>query len=346
MKFYQRLILLFVIWLVCFLPWVILASLAGTNSTLVLLVSAVLVPLYVEGSMRVLRHGPDWLAFASMQWLGLSAIAFPLALPAWLLSFWFASEPVLIIYATGWALLVLLAVYKAHRIHDVHREISDHRIGDACRIVQISDVHVGSRSPRFLQKVVDRVNGHTPDIVLITGDLLDLGRIGVEELGPLSSLNAPAYMCIGNHERYVDLERALSSVSEHGVIILRDEQIRYKSLSLIGIDDHDEPLRVRDVLSRLSPADGLFHILLYHRPDAWAIALEFGIPLMLSGHTHNGQIWPFGLLVKRRFRQVVGWHEAPGGLLHVSSGTGTWGPTMRLGTRCEMAVLDLRPVVV
>ena len=85
-----------------------------------------------------------------------------------------------------------------------------------------------------------------------------------------------------------------------------------------------------------------FTVLLYHQPDIWEAAKRHGIELMLSGHTHKGQVWPFGWLVRTRYAHVAGHFQASLSHLFVSQGTGTWGPLMRFGTRCEMTVIDLQ----
>jgi len=207
--------------------------------------------------------------------------------------------------------------------------------------VQISDVHVGSRSPAFLQKVVSQVNQHKPDIVVITGDLLDASTVGSNDLAALNQLACPAYMCIGNHERYVDLDKALDSIASHGVTILRDESLTIDGIQLIGIDDRDKPDALPAILDKIQIDPALFSILLYHRPDGWQAALDKNIRLTLAGHTHAGQMFPFGFLVKRQYPNMAGLFTSEEKSLYVSVGTGTWGPIFRLGTQCEMTVIDL-----
>lgn len=85
-----------------------------------------------------------------------------------------------------------------------------------------------------------------------------------------------------------------------------------------------------------------YQVLLYHRPDGLEAAAAANIDLMLCGHTHNGQIVPFNFLVRRVFPRIVGLHDLGGTRLYVSPGTGTWGPVMRLGTRSEITVFDVR----
>ncbi|MEM7257593.1 MAG: hypothetical protein AAF404_09415, partial [Pseudomonadota bacterium] len=109
------------------------------------------------------------------------------------------------------------------------------------------------------------------------------------------------------------------------------------------VDDTDNPAHAAQQLATIPVDADRFSVLLYHRPDGWTAARKHGIDLMLAGHTHAGQIWPFGLLVKRQFPQMAGYFSQEQQHMFVSQGTGTWGPTLRFGTRCEMTVIDLQP---
>lgn len=240
-----------------------------------------------------------------------------------------------------WVLLSAMAIWKANNIKSRHLHFSDDALPKPIRIVQISDVHVGSRTPAFLRKVVIQVNQHNPDLVVITGDLLDSSTVSTEDLNALGQLNCPAYMCIGNHERYVDLDKALNSIAAHSVTILRDESVTINSVQLIGIDDRDQPDALPSILDSIELNPTAFSILLYHRPDGWQAALDKNIDLTLAGHTHAGQMFPFGFLVKRRYPNMAGLFTEQGKSLFVSTGTGTWGPIFRLGTQCEMTVINL-----
>ena len=209
------------------------------------------------------------------------------------------------------------------------------------RLVQISDVHVGSRSATFLKKIVDTINAQHPDIVLITGDFLDSGRVGPNDIAALKDLQAPVYLSIGNHERYAGLDRAVPLLEGAGVIVLRNRSVSLDGLQLIGIDDAEDKDQVRRELANIELEPACFKVLLYHRPLGWDAAVDSGIDLMLCGHTHNGQIFPFNWLVRQQFRIIRGLHSRGNCRLYVSPGTGTWGPAMRLGSRNEITCIDL-----
>lgn len=337
-------VVLFALWLVCFAPWIsLLHWVFDWPFRLLLLASVIATPAYTFVSFRALRKGPDRLAHASMQFLGLGSVVWPFLVPLWLANLVLPSQLVALAFALLWIVIAIFASINARRLHDVHLEINDDRIAQPLKVVQISDVHVGSRSRAFLDTVVDRVLSHQPDMVLITGDLLDLSRVTSDDLSPLSRIEQPVYMCIGNHERYVDFENALQSIGSQSVTVLRDELIEDQGIQIIGIDDADNADRVATVLAALKPATEQFTVVLYHRPDGWDFVKQYNLPLMLAGHTHNGQVWPFNWLVKWQYPNIAGLYEKNGNQLYVSCGTGTWGPVFRLGSKCEVTVFKLSP---
>jgi predicted MPP superfamily phosphohydrolase len=263
-------------------------------------------------------------------------------------------------FAGYWAVFLAIVFcswgfYSAHKIHTVTIGITNPKIRNKVRLVQISDVHIGSRKPAYLQKVIDRVHMHSPDLLVITGDLVD-ENVSREDMTPLASLSCPVLYCSGNHERYIDHEKVLKIFASHGVQVLNDQSVELLGLRVIGVGDRQQQHEAVAMLGKISSSnsdagsisgiDGHavspFTVLLYHQPDIWDAAKLHGIELMLSGHTHKGQIWPFGLLVRTRYRHVAGHFQASLSHLFVSQGTGTWGPLMRFGTRCEMTVIDLQ----
>ena len=347
MRFFLLPVVQLIIWLVCFAPWVsLLHWWLDWPLALLIVCSALLTPVYTYGSLKALRDGPDWFAFGSMQFMGVGSVGWPLLIPAWIAIIFLPASLVATAFVFIWICLTILAVTNAHRLHDIAIDIKDARIKESLRLVQISDVHIGSRSARFLHKVVERVNSHKPNVVVISGDLLDLSRVNAAELQALGDIEAETYMCIGNHERYVDIEKALSAIRSHGVKVLNDEMVLTRGIQVIAIDDADKPDHMDEIISNLDISGDRFSVMLYHRPDGWEYVKKHKLPLMLAGHTHNGQVWPFNWLVKRRYPEIAGLYQQDidqntKSQLYVSSGTGTWGPTMRLGTKCEVTVFNL-----
>jgi predicted MPP superfamily phosphohydrolase len=210
------------------------------------------------------------------------------------------------------------------------------------RFVQITDVHIGSRSSGFLRKVIDKVLALQPEFLCITGDFVDASGITEEDLVSLRDLECPIYFTIGNHERYEDLDDILNRLVGLGVQVLRSESIHHREdVQILGIDDRDDALQVERELDKMTVDETAFGILMYHRPRGLEAAARAGIDLMISGHTHNGQIFPFNLVVNRVFDQVVGMYHSGKSRLYVSQGTGTWGPVMRVGTRSEITLFEI-----
>lgn len=322
-------------------PLTLLAWLLERSAVPGLVLSLFVAPILFGRMMRALQGNSQRMRALWVQAFGAGAVLMPLVL------FGFVLRLVLPPFQTGfivslvWLLLMVFAWRSANRIHERSLVIKAPQLDKTTNIVHISDVHVGSRSPAYLAKVITQVMSHEPELVLITGDLLDTSEVGVDQLQALSRLTCPTYLCIGNHERYVNLDAAIAAIEHHGVIVLRDEAVMLGKLRLIGLDDRDRPDVLPGIIDQLDRSIPAFEIGLYHRPDGWQALAERGVQLTLSGHTHGGQIWPFGLLVKRQYPQMVGLFEQQGNSLYVSPGTGTWGPTLRLGTRCEMTLIEL-----
>ena len=210
------------------------------------------------------------------------------------------------------------------------------------RFVQITDVHIGSRSKAFLDQVIRKVEALQPEFLCITGDFIDASGVAEEQLAVLRTLDCPIYFTIGNHERYEDLDEILVRMSALGVNILRTNAIRHRGdVQVLGIDDRDDAKQVEQELVKMEVDRLAFSILLYHRPQGLEAAEAEGVDLMISGHTHNGQIFPFNLVVNSVFDRVVGMYQLGGSRLYVSQGTGTWGPVMRLGTRSEITLFEI-----
>ncbi|MEM8660083.1 MAG: metallophosphoesterase [Pseudomonadota bacterium] len=226
----------------------------------------------------------------------------------------------------------------------VEIQLRSHKLTRPLRFAQISDVHIGSRTSRFLNHIIDLVNAQQPDFLCITGDFIDQPDIGVDKLSPLKKFKGPIYYCIGNHERYEDLDKIIVRLESLGIEVLRDRAIEVGEIQVIGIDDHQSSKQVGRILPSIDVRQDLYSILLYHRPQGLSDASEHGIDLKLSGHTHAGQIVPFHLAVNKVFEYRKGLYRHDKTYLYVNEGTGTWGPTLRLGTRSEITLFEISPL--
>jgi len=331
-------------WLTMAAPITMLLSWLFEKPTgLWLLASLPLAPFIAIGLWRVIQSRNLGLRWPVMQYFGWGAVLLPLTVAGAFLTIWLPDRTVGLIVLAAWLAFGIAGVFAATRISERHLAF-DHPHLDRCyKLVQLSDVHVGSRRASFLQKAVDQALRHQPDALLITGDLIDASAVQPVDLEALANLPCPVYLSLGNHERYIDLEAVIAMIEGHGVDVLRSQSVILGKLQIIGIDDADHPSHVENELPHIVPFDDHYRILLYHRPDGWAAARNAEIDLMLAGHTHGGQIWPFGVLVKRRFEHMVGLFSEGDRHLYVSPGTGCWGPVMRLGTHSEMTVIELSP---
>lgn len=228
---------------------------------------------------------------------------------------------------------------------------------DGLRIVQLTDVHISPLiDQKWTQHIIDTTNALEPDIIALTGDFVD-GSVAQlrDHIALFAQMKATigVYFVTGNHEYYSDANPWCEYIASLGIRVLRNERVTLygkggAAFDLAGVDDWrarhlsegapdlGKALAGRDLNNAL--------ILLAHQPAAVDEAAAHGVDLQLSGHTHGGQIWPFGYLVYLQQPYVSGLHRYNDSAtqIYVSEGTGYWGPAMRLGTTAEIAHITLR----
>lgn len=245
--------------------------------------------------------------------------------------------------------LIVYAYANGNRFETRHIRLTSTKRTKPLRIAHLSDLHIGPAHRRgYLRRVVAAVNHATPDLVCITGDLIDQpGTLTPELLAPLKRLTAPVYYTLGNHEHYVGVKKVKELLRGSPLTLLEDASAVHgtgrDAVTLLGVSDSEDRQQVATTLPQLSFSTERFTLLLYHRPDGLEAAARHGVDLMLCGHTHTGQLWPFTYLVKLRFPRLHGLFTHGPTTLSVSPGTGTWGPPMRLGSRSVITLLDVRP---
>ena len=222
-------------------------------------------------------------------------------------------------------------------------------------IAQISDLHVGPTIKKpYVVKVVNQISTINPDLIAITGDMVD-GSIDYlrRDLEPLSQVVAKygTYFVTGNHEYYSGAERWLDETDRMGFTNLVNDNklitIKDQNIALAGVNDY----RAHQIIPshRSNPQAALkginskkVKILLAHQPSSIFQANEAGFDLQISGHTHGGQFWPFTYPTKKANPYLSGLHNHNGTQIYVNSGTGYWGPPLRLGVTAEITLFKLK----
>lgn len=224
------------------------------------------------------------------------------------------------------------------------------------RVVQLTDMHLGhNRGARHVDKIVSIVEAQNPDVVVITGDLFDSRyRLNPATIAPLHRLAVPVLFVVGNHDGYIGVEHVKRTVRSLGnVRVLENEVVELAGLQFVGLDNmnadsldvgpHTKPgaPNIASVLPTLPVDRTKPTVVLHHIPSGARYVAEAGADLYLSGHTHGGQFPPVTWLDELMFDYNKGLYRLGKMAIYVSTGTGTTGPQMRLGTRPEVAVLDL-----
>ncbi len=225
---------------------------------------------------------------------------------------------------------------------------------DGLTIVLASDLHLGTLVGRSrLEKTVDRINALGPDIVLMPGDIVDESvteKIEAEFSAVMRRIRAPlgVFAVPGNHEFYSGLERNLACLRACGIRVLEDEAVRVAdSFILVGRRDpsslaiQEKRRTIRDILAQYGFDASLPVILLDHQPARLDEAVQAGIDLQLSGHTHAGQLFPLDIINKKVWELNWGYLRKGATQFYVTSGVGTWGPPVRTGSRPEIVRIRL-----
>jgi predicted MPP superfamily phosphohydrolase len=290
-------------------------------------------------------------------WLGTISFLFLAACVCWILFFvttlarihldWQISAGA--IFTTA-ALAALYAIINARWIRVRKIKITLRNLPDSWRgrvAALVSDVHLGHvNGAGFLRRIVARLQSLSPDIAFLTGDLYDGAAINAAAAASPWKDFAPAlgtYFVTGNHEEFKDPSRYLEAVRSSGVRVLQNEKLIIDGLQLVGVPDHASanPDRFRLILEGMAIDCKWPSILLSHIPRALDIPEKAGISLQLSGHTHGGQFFPFTWFTRRIFGPYTyGLRRFGQMLVYTTTGAGTWGPPMRLGTQPEIVLLE------
>ncbi len=314
---------------------------------------------------RLMVHaGAYWLA-ALVYFLGILVIidiirALLIVMPINLLV-WTWQKPLfglaVVLLVTG---ILIYGTYNARNPHTVRYQVYLNpackiNSGDSIEVALVSDIHLGTIvRTRQLERLVAQLNELKPDLILFAGDLIDENVNHFIDEGMdayFRGLNPPLgkYAVLGNHEYYGGhLEEIVKHLEQSNIKVLRDEGMMVKDLFyLAGREDlaferHGRKRKSLDaILAEIDPAQ-IPVVLMDHQPKKWQEAKDAGVLLQVSGHTHRGQLFPFGWITERIFEKDWGMLTENGQTLIVSSGYGTWGPPIRTGNRPEIVMISLK----
>lgn len=357
LTFISTLLLVYVVWRISSIP-----SLRGiVPKNIVLYIGIVIWIILVSG--RLFGHGSDSLWASTVEFVGITITAvlfliftclFPIDLATGFGRFFPRLAPRL----RGWAVIGGCALSLVATIQGIHPPVVSHhevklknlpKMLDGTTLVALSDLHLGSTiGPRWLKARVAQVQALEPDIILLLGDIFEGHGENTEAFIPaFRKFSAPygTWSVDGNHANHGKTGDTRSSLKGTHILTLQNELSQpIPGLLLAGRSvprSHDEAPTTRP----WNPPDdrppgGL--ILLSHIPEDSQKASDTGVNLMLSGHTHGGQIWPFSFLVQMVHPQLGEIYEVDDMTLLVSRGTGTWGPRMRLWRPSEILHITLR----
>lgn len=225
------------------------------------------------------------------------------------------------------------------------------------RAVLLTDTHLGHfRGQHHLQKIVRKVNAAKPDIIFFTGDCFESPyNLNLRTLEPLKQLSAPIYFVAGNHDGYVGTDSVKALLRQVGVHVLETETVEDHGLQIVGLDymraDEQDAnhmhapvgdATIESVSKSLINKGNLPIVVLHHNPCGGEYLEKAGVDLYLAGHTHGGQLYPLIWINNRAFQFNRGLYRLGNMQAYTSCGSGTFGPPMRLGTRSEITVIEMK----
>ena len=246
------------------------------------------------------------------------------------------------------SLIIIMAIsiygmLNARRILLKKITIKSSKINKNYNIIFISDVHLGTNTSKHLSKILNKIKTLEYDFLLIGGDLIDSSSFKLNDLNLFNKIKKDIYFVNGNHEYYLKgFKNKIEQLKKFKIKVLKNSSMQINEINLIGIDDLQSIHSKIKFVEKLNKKN-LFNLVLSHKPDIWD-NIKSKNDLMLSGHTHNGQIFPFNFLVKLKFKFIYGFYEYKKSKLYVSSGAGCWGPKLRIGSSNEIINIQLTKI--
>ena len=281
--------------------------------------------------------------FLVYEGIGVGTISFFIILPLIIISYFkILIDFYLVVLFFAFQIPVIIYGYiNSKKLKIKKLSIESKLISKNIKFIFISDVHIGSNDPSSLKKLVSKINELDFNFLIIGGDLIDSSAFKIFDLYEFKKINKPIFFVTGNHEYYIqNYKKHLDDLYTVGIKTINNESIEINELNLIGLSDNISNESKIEYLEKLSKKS-LFNLLIVHKPSIWK-KVSYKANLMLSGHTHNGQIFPFNFIVKLQFPQNYGLYKNNDNYLYVSSGSATWGPKIRIGSNNEIIYIELK----
>ena len=275
--------------------------------------------------------------------MGIGFISFWIMTVANLINFIFSINSYLIGIISLFIIIILtfISFIFGFKINFKNIHIKSNKIQQNLSFIFFSDVHLGSNNINHLNKILAKLNNQKFDFLLIGGDLIDSSSFIIDHLKIIKKkINSPIFFVTGNHEYYIKNSKAkIEEINNIGIKHLSNTNLEIHNVNLVGIDDNLTKEQQIEIVKNKQLINK-FNITLIHKPSVWDKVQNY-TDLMLSGHTHGGQIFFFNLFVRLQFKYLYGLYSNKDSKLYVTSGAGTWGPKMRLGTSNEIILFHL-----
>ena len=281
--------------------------------------------------------------FIVYEGIGVGTISFFIILPLIIISYFkiLIDFHLVVLFFTFQIPVIIYGYINSKKLKIKKLSIESELISKNIKFIFISDIHIGSNDPSSLKKLVSKINELDFSFLIIGGDLIDSSAFKIFDLYEFKKINKPIFFVTGNHEYYIqNYKKHLDDLYKVGIKTINNESIEFDDINLIGLSDNISNESKIEYLEKLSKKN-LFNLLIVHKPSIWKKASNKA-NLMLSGHTHNGQIFPFNFIVKLQFPQNYGLYKNNDNHLYVSSGSATWGPKIRIGSNNEIIYIELK----
>jgi predicted MPP superfamily phosphohydrolase len=312
---------------------------------------------YIIGEILSRRFGFFFLKYISALFLGFICISVAAVSLGYAAGF-LVSKPGLLgllvfISSLGLTLMAIINELRDPVVRRLILKIKNQELkGRSLKVVQLSDIHLNGIKPLWRTKrLVKQVNQLNPDVIVITGDLIDTKKQYIQaHIDALKELKAAYKFAVsGNHDFYAtysEYEETLCDMGfvnlDHNFLEINEDYLK-EPVVFIGLPDEMHPQNSLEFLNKILSQNQREKpvVVLRHQPEEFEESTYLGVNLQLSGHTHNGQLPPFNLLVKLRYKYVYGLHRYKNSYIYTSKGTSTWGPPMRLFSPSELIYFEL-----